>query len=296
MKKLAFKHLILLSLIVAFLMSETSCTRRDLEDEPNTGLVTIHFDWKNLWSGETIPSGMELRFYGSDGSIVVKNSDGSGFSGYLPFGSYQVAICNSDASNTVYRNQDHYLTTGVYTTNVINNGTTFLAQPLHSYGIGINSLTVSEQNADTTVVPAAIAKKTDIKIIITGEKSAVTACSSSLSGIAQGVIISSGASDQTGGTGTISFNPTVTSDGFESMLNLFGKTVSETNILRLTLQYTGGGSQIIDIDVSPAMKDINTLTNEVTIYVNLEVTNSASSGITTTLKYWSSENRQATVE
>jgi hypothetical protein len=266
-----------------------------LEIPPVNGTVNISFDWKNLLSGESIPSGMKLYFYSGDGNVVMKESDETGFDGILPDGIYHVLAFNSDATEVGYRNLNKYTDAEVYVP-VQTKAAVYVSQPLHVYGIGLDCIAVSGvEELNRTVTPNTFVRKATIKVIVTGQKSAIVSCSATLDGIAQGVNIATGAIDQSG-TGTISFVPLSTADGFESIVRFFGRVVSDTNTLKIVFNYQGGGSQVLNVDVSSALKDINTKVVEVAINVNFDVSVTTVGEFTATLKEWSSENRQVIAE
>lgn len=286
---------IFLGLGLTYLLSGSSCTRRDLEIPPVDGMVNISFDWKNLLSGENIPSGMKLYFYSNDGKMIIRESNGTGFRGTLPNGTYHMLTYNNDASDVDYRNLDNYMEAEVYVP-VRTKATAYVSQPLHEYNTGVDRIVVSGvEELNQIVAPNAFVRKADIKIIVTGQRSAIASCSATLDGIAVGVNIATGVVDESG-TGTISFVPLATAEGFESVVSFFGRAVSQVNTLNVAFNYQGGGSQMLNVDISSALKNINTEVVEVAVNVNFDVTVKAFGGFTATLNGWSSVNRQVIAE
>lgn len=202
--------------------------------------------------------------------------------------------CWLDATDVEYRNLNKYTDAEVYApaqTKAVN----YLLQPLHVYGIGLDRIIVSGDEEVTRVIaPAAFARKVNIRIIVTGQRSAIASCSAKLDGIASGVNIATGSVDQSG-MGSILLEPAATADGFESVVRLFGRVVSGANALNVVFNYRSGESQTLNVDISSALKDINTEVVEVAIKVNFEVT-TTSGGFKATLNDWSSETRQVTAE
>ncbi len=290
MKKNLRNKLILPVLLIAFIVAESSCTRRKLESPSGMGTVNITFDWLHLSAGETIPPGMKLCFYNSNGSVITKDCSGTGFSGALPAGTYQVLAYNTDAGGVAYRNLDKYTEAQVYTPSYTK--ATYISQPLHVYGIGLGSLSVlSDEKVSKVMTPAAFVKKAVIELIVTGQRSAVASTRLTLDGIVQAVNIADGTFP--GGAGSLSFVPDATATGFESTVTFFGKDPATANLLTIVVYFTGGGSQIFNIDLTPKLTGVIPINMDIT--VNIAITGSVTGGFQATLSDWSVKNRDVTI-
>lgn len=291
MKKNLLNKLILLLMLFTIFVASNGCTRRKLDTPSGLGVVNISFDWKSLLAGESIPSGMKLYFYGSNGTVIIKDCIGAGFHGTLPYGTYQVLAYNTDATGVAYRNLDSYAGAQVYTPSYTK--ATYISQPSHVYGIGLGSLSVlSDQIINQIMTPVAFVKKAVIKFIITGQRSAVVSTRITLDGIAQTVSIADGTFQS--GAGTLSFIPEVTATGFESTVTFFGKEPTTANLLTVDVNFTGGGSQTILVDLTSKLTGV--IPNNIVITANIEITGSVSGGFQATLNDWSVKNRDITVE
>ncbi|MBP1593190.1 MAG: hypothetical protein H6Q12_208 [Bacteroidetes bacterium] len=293
MRNNSIYKLIFLGAMIIYSFLSASCVRRDLEVPPTEGQVDISFNWKNLFPGETIPAGMKLCFFRSDGVTVVKECTGTGFSGSLPIGIYKVLAYNTDATGVAYRNTDSYSEAQVYAPS-LTKGYNYISQPLHVYGIGLDLLTVSyNQDAVSEMTPVSLIKKATFQLTVTGDKSAVASCNTMLTGIVQAVNISTGQLQND--TGVVSFIPVSTSTGFESSVSFFGKVDSAPNQLETTVNFTSGGSQTIIVDVTSKFTEINTIVVPIEVKVNIEVTGTVQTGFTAILKSWSVEDKNVSV-
>ena len=291
------KHLInqlLCPGVVAALILSMSCTRRDLEIPPTEGAVNISFDWQNLYSDEDLPSGMGLYFYRNDGVTETRNCTSGGYTGTLPNGTYQVLAHNTDATGVAYRNMDTYTGAQAYATSETK--ATYLLQPLHAYGIGLQgTLTITgESEASATITPVSFVRKAVLKIILTGEQSAVASCVATLNGVVETVNISTGELQEE--TGTIAFTPSSNANGFESAVTFFGRVPGANNELTLIFNFTGGGSQTVTIDITAALENVNTAVIPIEVNANIEISGSVAGEFQATLKDWSYTDKSVTVK
>lgn len=290
MKKNLLNKFILLVMLIAFFVTESSCTRRKLDSPSDMGAVNITFDWKNLLTGESIPSGMKLYFYNSTGSVIIKDCAGTGFSGALPSGTYQVLAYNADATGVAYRNLDKYADAQVYAPSYTK--ATYLSQPSHVYGIGLGTLSVlSDEKVSQMMTPAAFVKRATIELVVTGQWSAVASTRLTLDGIAPSVNIADGT--LSGGAGSLSFVPDATATGFESVITFFGKEPTAANLLTVVVNFTGGSSQTFSIDLASKLTGVTPI--NIAITANIAITGSVAGGFQATLNDWSVKNRDITV-
>jgi hypothetical protein len=133
-----------------------------------------------------------------------------------------------------------------------------------------------------TVVPACFVKIALLKINILTNRQAVTSCSATLSGLFQSVNIVSGAPRN--GSGMVELSPLVSSNGFESPLSFFAKDPAAPNIVSMTFSFTGGGSQTITVDITQYLS--GTISNNININVDVDITGISGGSFQATLKDW----------
>lgn len=283
-RKPVFARLVNACLLAALLFSSVHCTRRDLETPPEESAVNITFDWKNLHPDESTPAGMRLYFYKDDGSAIMTAScDGTAFSGTLVFGAYHVLAYNADADGVAYRNLDTYAGAQIYAPSWTK--AAYISQPLHAYGIGLESLTVSEGSETSAVMtPASLVKKVLLEVTFTGEASAVSSCDLTLDGIVQAVTLATGELAQE--TGTIAVTPTLTGSGFETLFTFFGKAPSVRNLLKLELGFTGGASQQLTLDLTTALENVNQVSAPVQVEAEIEISATAEGRFSASVLHW----------
>lgn len=97
------------SVVLAALV-DAGCVRRDLEDYPGEGYVTVNVDW----AGSGAPSAnhtTRLLFYDKDGKLFREvNNVGTKYQAVFPKGEYSVVAHNEDMGNTDWRNNDNIAT------------------------------------------------------------------------------------------------------------------------------------------------------------------------------------------
>lgn len=277
----------------ALIFPDMGCTQRDLEIPATEGAVNISFDWKNLYPDEDLPSGMRLYFYRNDGVTETRDCTSGGYTGMLPAGTYQVLAHNTDATGVAYRNMDTYAGARVYAAS----GTkaVYLSQPLHVYGTGLQgTLTITgEKEASAGITPESFVKKALLKIILTGESSAVASCSAMMTGVVEAVSVSTG--ELLEETGVIAFVLSSGAGGFESAVTFFGRLPGANNELTLVLNFTGGGSQTVTVDITDALKNINTAVIPIEVNARIEVSGSVAGESQATLKDWDYTDKNVTV-
>ena len=92
----------------------TGCVRRDLEDYPGEGYVTLNVDWAGSGASSANHT-TRLLFYGEDGKLFreVENV-GYLYQAIFPKGEYRVVAYNEDMENTDWRNSDYLSTFETY--------------------------------------------------------------------------------------------------------------------------------------------------------------------------------------
>ncbi|MBP1613747.1 MAG: hypothetical protein H6Q13_1195 [Bacteroidetes bacterium] len=267
------------------LFSLWGCTRRDLEEESSSvGSVTLNFNWMNLETDDELPTGMQLYFYSSDGTILTREATSSGFTGTLPSGTYQVLAYNSDGQNVTQRNLSSYEEAEVYAP-VYTRSSSYLYQPSHCYGVGLALFTVvSGDSASATMIPRNFVRRAVIKVEAGSYADQISSCSGIMSGFSPGAYISSG--ELVGESGTLYFDTEKGSTSFTGEASFFGKDTGEQNALHLDLQMVAGSEQFLNVDITDLLKDVNTVEVDIQIDVTIEVIDSETilSGIT--IKPW----------
>lgn len=291
MKNSTINTLVLLVLLGVFAFT-TSCTRRELETPSGEGDVNVVLDWSYLYPGDAMPLGMKLYFYGSNGTVITKDCSGSGYSGVLPADTYNVLVYNAGSSNLSFSSLDYYGTALASVPPI--SKAVYLLQPSYAYGIGSTGLRVlSNQKSKVTMKPLSFVKKAYLKISLTGNVSAVSSCNCTLNGLANTVKIATG--DVQGTTGTIFFTPSAISGGYGATLSLLGRTASAQNIVSVVLDFTGGGSQTVNVDISSALAKLTSTVVAVDVNLNIDVTGSVAAGFNATLKDWTVVDREVIV-
>jgi hypothetical protein len=291
------KQFLLLGLLPVLFFLQMGCTHIALETYPEEGPVNIAFNWSNLLTGDSIPAAMKLYFYGKD-AVITRDCKDSVYSGKLPNGSYQVIAYNTDVTNVTYNYLDTY--TGAealaQTQNSGTKATTCLSQPSHSYGCGLGSITVlGDSVVNETMSPLSFVKKIHVKYTVTGEKQAIASCDGSLSGLALSVNIVTGR--PVGNTGAVSFTSSPTGDGYESTVTIMGVSDSTTTKnLSTVLNFTGGGSQTIDVDATSALVGVNEAVIPINVNLTIAVTGTVEAGFGATLTGWTVDTENVTVE
>jgi hypothetical protein len=173
---------------------------------------------------------------------------------------------------------------------------TYLSEPSHSYGSGLGSITVfGDSVVSETMSPLPFVKKIYMKYTVTGEKQAVASCVGSLSGLALSVNIVTG--KPVGNTGAVSFATSPSTEGYESTVTFMGISDSTTSKnLSTVLNFTGGGGQTVDVDVTSALAGV--IDSEIPIDVNLTiaVTGTVEAGFGATLTGWTIDTENVSVE
>lgn len=159
----------------------------------------------------------------------------------------------------------------------------------------MGTLVVSyDQETTCELTPVSFIKKVSFQVDVTGDKSAISSCTSVLTGIVQSVNISTGKLQNV--TGIVPFSATTNAAGFESVVSFFGKIDAVPNKLEVTVHFVSGGSQVIPVDVTSAFTGINNILIPIEVKVNVEVTGTTTSGFTATLKGWTSEDKEIIIK
>jgi hypothetical protein len=280
---------------LALLFLQASCTHINLEDYPETGPVNITFDWSKLTAGDSLPAAMKLYFYGDNG-VLSYDCNSNEFCGSLPDGNYQVIAYNTDAKGVTFNGTDTY--TGTQANVTEQNETkavTYLSQPIHAYGIGLGKISVyGDSTVNEKITPYPFVKKIQLKYIITGNRTAVLSCSSILTGLALSVNIATG--KPSGNTGAISFTPTSTNEGFESIITAFGISDTSPKTLSSVIRFTSGGSQTIDLDIASALAGVNDAVIPIEVNLNIAVTETVQGDFGATLTGWTYDTQEVNAE
>ncbi len=247
------------------------CTRREFEEVQPSGNVTLNFNWKNLKTGDNLPTGMQLYFYPPDGSPLMREGSSSGFSGSLPPGTYQVLAYNNDGKNVEQRNLGSYGSAEIYAP-AYTRASSYLSQPSHCYGVGLGTLTVLEgDSASATMVPRNFVRQAVISVGSGEYADQIRSCSGSLSGFATGAYISSG--ELVKENGDLYFNTQKDNSSFTGGVSFFGKDTSEKNILHMEFTMNTGSVQFLNADITDQLDQANAGEVDVSIEATVEVLN-----------------------
>jgi hypothetical protein len=290
------KYYLLLGLLPVLSFLQMGCTHMPLETYSEEGPVNIAFNWSHLSMGDSIPKAMKLCFYGK-GAVITRYCKDSVYSGKLPDGSYQVIAYNTDVKNVTYDYLDTYTgAEALAQTDSSTTAATYLSQPSHSYGIGLDSITVfGDSVVNETMSPLSFVKNIHVKYIVTGDKQAIASCQGSLSGLAMSVNIATG--KPIGTTGTILFATSPTTEGYESTVTFMGVSDSTTTkTLSMILTFTGGGSQTVDVDVTPTLTGLDETVIPIDVNLTVAVTGTVEAGFSATLTGWTVDTENVTVE
>jgi hypothetical protein len=284
---------ILFPLVTLFFLLGVSCTRRDLDPLPDSN-VKVVFDWKKLSAGESAPSKMKLLFYGSDGSVITRESNGGFFEGNLPAGTYSVLVFNEDYQKVTFSNMDGYSTAQAGLSTVP--GTTGMLQPSFFYGTGTTSIAVSQFHETTvTLTPAALVKKVKVNFIVTGKTGYISSINGTLSGLSQLVQIAGGTLSNNSGTVSFKAEQQSGTGNYLSTITSWGCAPSSKNTLNMVLNFTDGGSQSSSVDISDALSGWSPAAT-VSIDIKLDISGDVRSGFTGIVKGWSYTTANTDVE
>lgn len=272
--------------VLSILLSSLwGCTRRELEEESSSvGSVTLNFNWMNLETADELPTGMQLYFYSSEGTILTREATSSGFTGTLPSGTYQVLAYNSDGKNVTQRNLSSYEGAEVYAP-VYTRSSSYLYQPSHCYGVGLGLFTVvSGDSSSATMIPRNFVRHAVIKVEAGSYADQISSCSGILSGFSTGAYISSG--ELVDEAGKLYFDTEKASTAFTGGVSFFGKDPEEQNILHIDLQMASGSEQFLNVDITDRLKDVNTALVDIQIDVTIEVIDRETILSSITIKPW----------
>jgi len=282
MKQKSVYGFILLTLSCVFIFI-TSCAKRNLEISSPEETVHLIFDWEHLSSEDVKPLDMNIIFYGSDGSALVKNCSSDGFMGTLPLDTYRVLAYNVGSSNVGYIHLESCSSASAYVSPQA--GSKYLLQPSCLYGGYLSELNVTQgQPVTTTIKLLPYIRKAKIKLLFTGTASAVSSCNCVLNGLADSLKIATG--EYLGSDGAVSFTPSAVSDGYESTVQLFGRLSTARNILGVTLNFIGGESKNIDVDISSALSKLSYSVTSVSLILTIDISGSSFTGFHGTLENW----------
>jgi hypothetical protein len=288
MKKSITYALISWFVVGILLTALTGCTRRELEEGQPSGNVSLTFNWANLKEDEEIPSGMQLYFYSSDGTILAREATASGFNEDLPYGTYQVLAYNTDGINVEQRNLTSYEEAEVYAP-AFTRSSSYLYQPSHCYGVGLGTLTVGiGDSCSATMVPQNFIRQAVIKIDANEYADQISSCSGSLGGFVTGTHIANG--ELIGSSGTLYFDTQKENTAFSTGISFFGKDTEEKNILHLDVDMNDGSTQSLNVDITELLEDVNVVEIESEINVTIEVLNKQAVISIITIKPWDDVN------
>jgi len=266
-----------------------SCTRREIESLPTNGNVHISMNWDNLYKEDAKPSSMKLYFYGSKGTVIIKECSSDGFSGELPLETYKVLTYNTNASNVVYSGLESFEKASVTASSATKS--TYISQPTDVYGVGIDNLSVSfDTLAKVSMKPLNLIKRAYVKINLSGNLSVVGSCHCTIDGFVGSARISTG--DVSNDQNCTFFVASPSTDGYASTVTFFGRTPETKNDLTVTLNFIGGGSQQVNADITSGLDKLGPNITAVDLKMEVKISGSVESGYNATLKGWNIEERK----
>lgn len=293
MKKDLINQWALLWIALFPLLMLSGCSKRGLEAVSDEGVVNLSFSWGKLLSGESVPSGMKLYFYASDGSVVVRDCQGTTFSGTLPTGTYSVIAYSKDATSVSFRGMDSYSSAQAYIPEYTR-AASYLSQPSSFYGVSLGTLSVSfEEDAQATLAPTPYVHKANLDMTITGARSGISSAVATIDGMASSLNLSTGTLGSE--AGSIAFTPLLDKEQSSYPISFFGPVSSLPNKLSVRFDFVSGGSQTIEIDITKALSSGISLSIPIEINVNFEVTGSVAAGFSAKVTDWSVVNKETPI-
>lgn len=232
--------------LILLVLFSSSCSSgaKMVPSGPNVGFT---FDWHNLSSGDALPQAMHLYFYGADGSVVIRQSNGIGFHDELPEGTYQVLAFNGDGVNIAYRNLEHYDAAEIYTP--LYTRATYASQPSRCYAIGLGNITISYNDTSTIVVtPDNLVTTSSIDVEGGDFASDIVSCSGSLSGFSTAMQLVS--RTLINATQQLYFDTEQQRTSYHGTFSFLGKLPEEPNVLALEFELTSGATQRVSMDIT----------------------------------------------
>ena len=265
------RKIYILPIIIIYSMFLFSCGKSGSEPIPTEGNVQINFDWKNLSPNDPPPTTMQLSFF-SGNTVLVKECNGTSFSGTLPVGNYKVMVYNKGGSHFDFKNQDSYDNMQAYA--ITTKADVPISQPSYLYAIGIPSLTVNaSETTSSKALPAALIHTAVIEFNIEGNIEAISSIGCSLSGIAPAIKLAN--AELVGSTGLIDFKPTrvATENKYAGTITFFGAPKGASNTLSIDIGLSDGGNKKTEpIDLSEALQNAEGINIKADVNIKIEET------------------------
>lgn len=273
----------------------SSCVRRELYVKPDEGRVLLEFDWRKLAPGETAPEQMTVYFYGPGGSLTRGLAENGKFSGTLPSGNYKVLALNENVPGVGFTNMEDYDRAYAYALPLnkkAEGDDMWIREPGWLYSTHIGDLAVSKEDTVLrTLVPDPLVQRLVLNIRLTGDYQAVTDVSAALTGVAPSVRLTTGVCGD-GYASITELNPQPAGGGdYTANVLVFGVSATNPdgskadNAVRLDLNFSNGGSQVLQEDVTGG--GIGDLTDiEINIDLDIEVAATSEAGFSAKVTKW----------
>lgn len=260
------KHIRSIAGLVWFvwLVLATGCAYQTPEEDwEKNGGVRLSLDWR---SQTGYPAAMTWYFYkDGTGQPVVRRGDASGYEGTLPQGAYKVVVCNNDCENVLLETDNGYEQAcgRARKASSLKSSTVSIVQPGNLYAAGCERINVSgEETAVAELTPTSLVKQLELNIKVTGpdaDRVALKKLSGSLTGVSQGVYLSSG-KPLVDMPASVAFEPEATTTGlYTTTLNLFSLPEQEADGnavgLQLDMELADGRAVSTSTDITGEIGD-----------------------------------------
>lgn len=283
----------------------TSCVKRNLYVKPDEGRVELELNWQQIPSGESAPGQMSVYFYGANGSLTRGISQNNRSSAVLPIGQYKVLVFNENVEGVGFTDLEDYDKAHAYALPLnrkADGEELWIREPGWLYSANVGELTISTGDTVRQVlVPKPLVQRVTLNIRLTGDYQAVTSVSAALTGIAPAVRLATGlCSDGYASVTELDPKP-LEGGGYTAHVLVFGVSTTNSdgtpasNAIRLGLNFSNGGSQAIEEDISGGGMDDPT-NIEINIDIDIEVAATSEAGFTARVTKWEVTNGDMNVD
>lgn len=288
MRFLPFILILILSMQTA---ASCSCSKEEssweLGDGPKRD-ITLKFDWGNLKTGETVPTGIKIVLFSeTKQTVLIKDIEPKDFTIKIPDGEYKLLVFNNDVPSIAFDRLNDYNKASAYLkpsseTKAGENGDVMEAMSFYAANIpGLTTGTGSLPLFTLQMVP--LTKTIEIKInsLFINE---IESCNATLTNISPRVNLSTHEPDNSM-QAYYRFDVKNNGNGFDSKKQVFGIINPSTCVLNLEYKTKEGVEGTITIPVGEALLNINSTTISA-VTLDLEFVKMDMGGMTATLKNW----------
>lgn len=263
----------------------SSCTKERAIDCLHEGSINIALNMEG-----TTQRTMKFYFFPETGAPIVREGTSTGgYSGTLPEGKYSVLIFNDDDKSVFFNGLDSFSTAECHAIQTSKSSSDIILQPEAIYGESIQQIEISKSSTiQQNLTPKSYLKSLTLNFNMAGQSDQVSSCVASIGGIAQGVNLTSREIiiSQDGGH-TVSTSD-ISTTNYSSTITLFGQDPATPNILTTEISFTSGAKQIVTVDVTEAIQNINDPTApEIEITPEITINKDINGNFSATLTSWS---------